>query len=132
MNASKSSIRSAFIIILLALLAAGCTKKEENQPPVRNENVPSPRPSYDFSGSGFKSASVNLEKGKAAVTYAHNDPGNFVVWLTSEDSSDSHLIANEKGPKSEVVTLNIPKNASYILNIQSQGSYSISIRQRGF
>jgi len=122
-------MKSLIILIVLGLVAAGCTKKDDERSTTRIENLPKPHPSYDFVDKGFKNAPINLEKGKANITYQNKDGGEFVVWLTSADNGDSHLIANEKGPKSEMVTVEIPKDGSYVLNIQTQGSYIVSVRQ---
>ena len=121
-------MKSLIILMVLGLLAAGCTKKDEERSTATVENSQRTRPLYYFSDKGNKNASVNLEKGKVNVTYTHKGDGEFVVWLTSTDNSDSHLIAKEKGPKSEMVTVEIPKNGTYMLSIETLGSYIVSIR----
>ncbi len=124
-------MKSLIILVLFAFIAAGCTKKEEERPTTTKvENLPRPHPSYDFNDKGPKNETVNLEKGKVNVTYAHKEQGEFVIWLTSTDNSDSHLITNEKGPKVEMVTVDIPKDGTYILNIQTKDSYIISVREK--
>lgn len=112
------------------LTAGGCTKKDEERPVPKTENLQKAPPSYDFVDKGFKNAEISLEKGTVLITYTYADQGDFVVWLTKTDNSDSHLIANIKGPKSETVKAEIPKAGNYMLNIQTQGSYTVSVREK--
>lgn len=118
------------LVLILALLAGGCTKKDEERPPVpKTENLQKAPPSYDFVDKGFKNVEISLEKGTVAITYSYTDKGDFVVMLTRTDNTDSHLIANIKEPKSETVKVEIANAGNYMLNIQTQGSYSVSVRE---
>jgi hypothetical protein len=126
---NRNLIRPLLILAALALIAAGCTKKDEERPTPKTENFPKGPPSYDFVDKGFKNAEVSLEKGKVTVTYSYDDQGDFVLWLTSTDNSDSHLIANIKGPKTALVVVDIPKAANYMVKIQTEGSYTVSLRE---
>lgn len=119
-----------FFVLFLTFLTGGCTKKDEERPPIpKTETLEKAPPSYDFVDKGFKNAEISLEKGTVSITYSYTDKGDFVVMLTRTDNTDSHLIANIKEPKSETVKVEIANAGSYMLNIQTQGSYSISVRE---
>ena len=128
----KNHVKTAFSILFLLVLIAGCSK-DKGKSFVDNYKV-QPKDTADINKDQYRIAEIfegdknqmhDLIKGPATFDIMHQGTGPYKITLLKNDGTLFNVLAEGTGDYKGVKELEIPETTAYILDVKTSGKWSV-------